>query len=174
MSIKLYHGLKMELMPLDQLLSFCKRIQTQAIKARNQFIREAWTAESYKENWMKIWDACIEEQARGRTSILDFHFEATFIPISDKLLILPFGPQHEIDVLVDAPEVQPYGYWNNTDPDENCSEEEWNQRELDWREGLINCSPPIPSHNGFTFEFVSKDIPFPHQVFEYKEESTCD
>jgi hypothetical protein len=25
-----------------------------------------------------------------------------------------------------------YGYWNNVDPDENCSDEEWEERELFW------------------------------------------
>jgi len=52
--------------------------------------------------------------------------------------------------------IQFYGYWDNTDKDDTCSNAEWEQRANDWEEVL---SPSfIPSECGFTFELADSNI----------------
>ncbi len=43
-----------------------------------------------------------------------------------------------------------YGYWDNTDPDENCSEQEWEQRALDW--DFLD----VPRNDGLEYTLISK------------------
>lgn len=49
-------------------------------------------------------------------------------------LVLVFGDntREYISLLVESGVVTNYGYWNNTDPEEGVSEEEWNDREKAW------------------------------------------
>lgn len=50
------------------------------------------------------------------------------------------------------PNVESVGYWNNTDPPEGISYEEWDIRCQIWNKALNNFEPP--SECGFTFEFA--------------------
>lgn len=40
-----------------------------------------------------------------------------------------------------------YGYWNNTDPDEDVTEEQWERRRTDWEEALLKNSG-VPQEEG--------------------------
>lgn len=48
--------------------------------------------------------------------------------------------------------VEFYGYWNNTDPDEECTAKEWRQRKNDWDKVLPDIG--IPCENGFSFTIL--------------------
>lgn len=50
-----------------------------------------------------------------------------------------------------------YGYWDNTDPPEDMSEEEWAAREQAW---AFMLAEPV-SMQGFAIEVVSPDGPWP-------------
>lgn len=94
-----------------------------------------------------------------RNPSFDYEFAVCFIPISSKTLAIPYTEQKEFrNIWYAQPEVIKYGYWNNVDPDEDCTDEEWNQREKDWDEALPNSSG-IPAENGFSFE------PFPYPPY---------
>ena len=44
----------------------------------------------------------------------------------EHILGYPFFPDNGyIDIVTDHPRVIPFGYWDNTDPDENTTEKEW-------------------------------------------------
>jgi len=76
------------------------------------------------------------------------YFNIAFIYLDDKLLALYYCSFPEIKKLWESlDEVSPYWYWNNSDPDENCSEEEWAQRELDWDTALGYAAPCKVSFN---------------------------
>lgn len=53
-------------------------------------------------------------------------------PLEGKCLIIFRGNNELEQYFAENFPVDFYGYWNNTDQDENCSEEEWKQRESDW------------------------------------------
>ena len=55
----------------------------------------------------------------------------------------PFFPNAKFNsVIFDHPQVTKFGYWNNTDPDEDASEEEWEERERLWDKVFENESVP--------------------------------
>lgn len=55
--------------------------------------------------------------------------------------------------------IEEYGYWNNTDPPEGVTDEEWAQREQDWNQALPG--PGIPSRCGL----CTAEILDPEQLF---------
>lgn len=91
------------------------------------------------------------EKTKRRDPECDFHFEICIIPIKDKVLILPYTEQIELmNLIKNQKYIKSYGYWNNTDPDDEVSDEEWEQREEDWNDALPGIG--IPSENGFTVQ----------------------
>lgn len=65
----------------------------------------------------------------------DFDLNVSFYPLKDKIL---FSVNCENDKMYrEAIRIlggEDYGYWDNTDPDKNVTEEEWEQRREDWNE----------------------------------------
>lgn len=65
-----------------------------------------------------------------------------------------------ISLFMEHPLVEEYSYWNNTDPMEGVSSEDWLQRGLDW-EPFVDEAPVV---KGFTFELVHPDGPNPFSL----------
>lgn len=69
-------------------------------------------------------------------------------------LFIPFGGYqnfmfHIKEIAIEEVGFREYGYWNNTDPLDDISEEEWNQREQDW--DFLG----VPSEDGFYYQLGS-------------------
>jgi hypothetical protein len=64
------------------------------------------------------------------------------------LLGLLFGGSMTRKLFMDSGIAIPYGYWDNTDPDETATEEEWEQRKKDWSHVLLDDSG-VPSNEMF-------------------------
>lgn len=93
------------------------------------------------------------QRTQYRDPDVDFDCNACFIPLEDKILALFYTEQKELETLWKAcSEVRYYGYWNNSMPDEDASNEEWEQRERDWEEALPGVG--IPMENGICADFV--------------------
>lgn len=76
-----------------------------------------------------------------------------FIPYKDYFLFLVYPHTRRFTEQLEKESwVIPYPYWDNSDPDESCSEEEWEEREIVWEEAL---GWKAPSEVGFIFEFFS-------------------
>lgn len=105
-----------------------------------------------------VWDEFFERQAnlrRGeREPLLDMSFSVCILPVNGKLLGLVFTEQPDWRKLWDEQGfTEPYGYWDNTDPDEDATEAEWEQRERDWTEALrLDTENLPPSLAGITVE----------------------
>ena len=83
-----------------------------------------------------------------------FHCNISIHPLKDKILIMLFTSCRDYtELFKNFPEVKFYGYWNNVDPDENCTEEEWQQRKEDWDDGLNNFG--VPKEEGFVFDPIT-------------------
>lgn len=85
----------------------------------------------------------------------DFTFSMSIMIDGDYLLLMPFS-QYDSDYLaaLDSIEgVEEYGYWNNTDPLDTVTDEEWQERGEAWDRVLPGAG--IPLENGFTFELFS-------------------
>lgn len=96
------------------------------------------------------WDKLMRDLGESRLS--DPHqLSATFIrdPKTDRILALLYAGAKMQHVFIDQPEVEYFGYWNNTDPDSDCTEEEWAEREETW-ERCLGGDPPI--RRGISFD----------------------
>lgn len=84
----------------------------------------------------------------------DYACELILFPRQDKNLAILFADDERfLDVLTKTPwfqghiDLTPYPYWDNSDPDENVTEAEWQQRKMEWDEALKNHTPAM---SGFT------------------------
>lgn len=75
------------------------------------------------------------------------------VPIKHKILGMPYA-NHDVlyDLLTKRPEMQDYGYWNNTDKPKDVSDDEWEQRRKDWDDALVSVG--IPKDNGMVLHIV--------------------
>jgi hypothetical protein len=100
------------------------------------------------------------EKTNKRNPDYDFTCNMSIIPTPSKILVMFFSEQSEYTSLFESyPNVHPYPYFNNTDKPKDTSEEEWQQREIDWN------PIHIPSMSGFTAQLSYPYLPFMN-IFE--------
>lgn len=93
------------------------------------------------------------QRTNYRDAEVDLDANIVYIPMQDKTLALFYGENEQIRALWEQEDlVSYYGYWNNVDPDEDCSEEQWEQRKRDWDEALPGYTLPLEA--GLIAEFV--------------------
>lgn len=79
-----------------------------------------------------------EEQRKADPQMRDHdphRFETSFgvDPETGRVMALPFCEHNDfMTVFGEMPEIEGYGYWNNTDPEEGVSRAEWTQRRKAW------------------------------------------
>jgi hypothetical protein len=95
----------------------------------------------------------MEEQQRakqGYRTNVDFECTVMVFPIKGMFLGLPFCESNAMKCFLEAQRwYTPFPYWNNSDPEEGCSEKEWTERRTAWDQALPGSG--IPSLNGFSF-----------------------
>ncbi len=100
-----------------------------------------------------------------RNSMVDTDFQIVVFPHETVFLGIVYTESSKwFRKWLKMPGVSEYGYWNNTDPPDDVSEEEWENRGKVWNEVLG--SSGVPATSGFTidihdpygpFERISKD-----------------
>ena len=141
-------------------------VATQSCKFidRNQFNLHQLTNEEF-ERLLKYYDAKINPISLSMDRLRDdlrldiqdrkiypdiFHCNISIHPLEDKTLIMLFADPEYATILKNYPEIEEYGYWNNCDKPDKCSEEEWQQRKQDWDDALNNFG--VPREEGFVFD----------------------
>lgn len=107
---------------------------------------------------IKFWDAfwevereAFKEQKGDTRSLYDVSFSVFLYPIRDITIGIVYSSEPDFKQKFFRKRfVKDYAYWNNTDPDEKVSEEEWDQREKDWN--AFGYTPPAEA--GFVKEIV--------------------
>lgn len=104
--------------------------------------------------WKKLESIIENIQKTGqRNCMYDFDASWSFIPLEDYTLILAYIEHPELIKIWDQhKQIEYYGYWDNTDPDEDVSENEWLQRGKDW--DTLGDEPPVCV--GFSFNIYGK------------------
>ena len=95
----------------------------------------------------------------GESRIGDPHrLSVTFIrdSVTNRILALLYAGSAMEEVFTSQPEVEYFGYWNNTDPDESCTEEEWAEREETW-ERCLGMDAPVRRGVSFDLRADSTD-----------------
>lgn len=94
------------------------------------------------------------ERSKRRDPQVNFTFSLSILPIDGGILGIPFVEQRNfLQILLEKDWVEPFGYWDNTDPDPSLSEEEWDERRRLWDKAL-SAHNGIPALNGFSADLV--------------------
>lgn len=89
-----------------------------------------------------------KEQYSSRDPAVDMDFSFTVHPHGDEFYGIVFCERNEWNKeFMDLEWVEPFPYWDNTDPPEGISEEDWDERGCLW-DSLIPSG--IPARHGFT------------------------
>lgn len=177
MSAKIYNGYKIDTISLKELYDFsitfrdkCRKVSekiAECVLIRSLFVEKVGRElnilkDENKSVWGKVYWDIAERQRKIKKSgvcdpVVDFDTSWVFIPLEKYTICTFYSEQPEInDLWRNEKLVNFYGYWNNTDPDESCSEEEWKQRERDW--DVIGYEPF--SNAGFSFSvYVDYNMP---------------
>lgn len=146
----------------------CAILDNQAIKTEEEFakfIKHRCEGVVKKDAPYFIAQRIIREHHRRikateeRDPSYDFGCEMVIIPIKGKILMLLYTEQSAYEKAIESlPEVTPYPYWNNTDPPEELTEAQWDERENDWNLALNTGCISIPSMCGFTVTCVLENL----------------
>lgn len=75
--------------------------------------------------------------------LVDFDTNLIIVPHEDYYLALLYTEQDSFaDIFLNQPEVSYYGYWNNSDKDDDVSEADWEKRKLDWESVFSSYQSP--------------------------------
>lgn len=173
MSTKIYHGYR--LAEGTDIWDFTERLREVGNVERDRLDLElfesiaAKTAEKRADEGLKPYETrrqalmaamfdwtktCGEDRTGVLAGMYDLNL--TFIRDTEtgRILVLSYCHGGMEKVFTDMPEVEYYGYWDNTDPDEDCSEEEWLEREETWERAL---GMDAPVQRGIGFELRGKE-----------------
>lgn len=68
-----------------------------------------------------------------RDPAYDFSFDVKVVPLPDKILLNVLTERKEfVEIWETLPDVEFYGYWDNVEPQEDVSPQDWDQRKEDW------------------------------------------
>lgn len=178
MSITIYNGYRLPWMSLTELHEFMQRFRTKAREmARESFMRvviekatrqldlHCRNPELGSDRPLPAAKGLIREELesladKGYSTDLDFECSVTVIPLPEDRTLLAmifFGRSEFRDLWEAQPEVEDFGYWNNTDdyPEGIETREQWKQREKVWERALKFGSSWKASWNGMNFSVTS-------------------
>lgn len=157
MSIKIYEAWKAPVHTLEQAQNFGGRVQALAYQRLHSKLREQFPT---KEEYFAFWLSRDNEFA---VEVMGPKLELIFFPCGRSSLILAYGSRfYRYDECLDLL-AKPWGYWNNVDPDENCSAREWGQRKRDWERAYPGYQAPYEI--GLALTVVGESLPLPCDVF---------
>jgi hypothetical protein len=155
MSTKIYNGYKTNL-SLNELHKVCLDLKKTITEKRDEVYKKLITTYALNtrakldaglinfddlKNSSPMSNALFEIRDRAkeiqktqmRDPVVDFDCEFVFIPLEKYTLAMLYTEKKEFrEIWENCGYFENYSYWNNTDPDESVSDEEWEQRGEDW------------------------------------------
>lgn len=177
MSIKIYQAWRIEgVTTMPQALAWGAKLRTDAERLMHNTLREA--AEKSRPKRKSITKHYVDSFWSHRVhkllaETLCPKLEIIFIPSRrGSLLMAFFGRTYDYGSCIEANGAKFWGYWNNVDPDENCSDKEWEQRESDWTE-VLEGNAGIPCEIGLSLTVIGQYLPLPQTLWPPKAEVAC-
>lgn len=175
MSIKIYDGYRIKLTP-HEIMKFAKDVQLLASHQWQERVLQGIVKETviaYDKSLLSS-TGIFESSTTAHTPRWMYHAEKIFKDIKDsttleyqplQVIFFPsssewtyfilYGTEEEKNLILDSfPQIQEYGYWNNTDsyPEAVKSVDEWEQRKIKWFSfGLDSASPSETGVSLYTF-----------------------
>jgi len=109
--------------------------------------------------WKYIQDKFLKiNETKMRDPLYDYGLEVCIFPLKGKTLFQFFTEKREfLKMWEEVDGVKDYHYQNQTDQPEEVSDEEWEQRKLDWDIALERSIADIPATVGFCFDLINRD-----------------
>src|SRR3546814_10315192 len=99
--------------------------------------------------------------SRRRVPQVDFDFEMTLHPFKGRVYGIAFSEQSDwLAAWMQKPGVEPFAYWDHTDPDEGLSRAEWRRRGRIWS-AILDRNGGTPAMSGFTAQCTPPHAPSP-------------
>lgn len=179
MSVKIYDGLMIERdLSLGEARLLCKkardvleeqveREQLKWLSLKAAFFADKAVmggnqgADPKKSPWAMAMGDMSEERKRNskgeNVTAFPMDFEASFMSSGNgRTLMIGFGLRTMKEAFAKELGAVEYGYWDNTDEPEDISEEQWAQREADWRGALGARFELSPAEAGMSVKLVSE------------------
>lgn len=171
MSTKIYTGFKLKTTNMEEIHEWMTQLRKEIEIETNQGIARTMardcaslydkrtmdntldrTLSVYQVVYHEFSNRQLEVQRRGvKDPSVDYSMSMVLFPFEGQFYGMLYTVQSEFAMRFFAqPLVEGFQYWDNTDPDENCTEAEWKERERVW--DAIFEHQPVPSLNGFTYE----------------------
>lgn len=101
---------------------------------------------------------CTESQLRA-DSYLDLTYSVVLFPLKKKTktLVMPYINNRILEKYAIGKE---YGYWDNVDPLEGVSRQDWNTRRKEWAEAIPGYE--ATASYGYVFEIITKEMMISH------------
>lgn len=162
MSTKIYTGFRIETTDLAEIRAMVDKVRPDIVlRAQgllDDFMKHIQTKEKGKQFsvWLDMRRATVDKGLRN--PLVDTQFDLLFIPLPGYCIGICYTEHSEwFDFWLAIPGVRDWSYWNNTDPDENVSAEEWASRKKDWDSLGFH----VPAMEGFTISVMDPMGPFP-------------
>lgn len=109
---------------------------------------------------------------KQRDPAIDFDMELCIIPHDGAFYGIIFAEQNEVVSLIkNTNGIEEFAYWDNSDPDEDLSEEDWENRSKVWNS--IFKDGKTPSQVGFVKEFKTNTFFFQSEIKDYFNSDKC-
>jgi len=163
MSTKIYNGFQTSFGDLETFLDLVHTFRDGywkkgAIELREKFVAAAFAgfpvqdAEAKRKAYSLWWD--LSSKARTSTTrqpALDTDFKVTIFPDSGRFIGIAYTEHDKwFEAWLKLPGIREYGYWNNVDPPDHVTDEEWEARREVWDRVLPGCG--IPAMEGFSID----------------------
>jgi hypothetical protein len=171
MSMKIYTGFKMKTTDIEEIYAHIQTMQKVVEEHSNKAIAAtmAWdcaslydkrTMDKTLDRTLSVYQVIFHEfnnrqmtvkQKQIKDPSVDYSMDVVLFPFEGEFYGMFYTVQSDFaDLWYKSGLVAPFWYWNNTDPDENCTEAEWDERERVW--DAIFEEQSIPAMRGFTFQ----------------------
>lgn len=170
MSVKIYRGFKVNLPAhkvLPLLIDFHKSLESTEWYEQQFALTYVYFAITKTVDIFKLPLDIDEIRSEFKELWKDgFKYFVAVIPKKDYCLLILFtGNGFIVDKFYNRPEIQYFGYWDNTDPLSDVSNEEWEYRRKEW--SCLSYGVPI-CKEALIFElFTSYEFPFLSYWWDY-------
>lgn len=169
MSIKIYNGFKTTLTPV-RLIKLVREFRVKVWRPDAEAQLDRYLENAGKDAWSSWFDRrTAVKRTQESDPVVDTDFRIVVFPIrdiyseDDVLLGTILTEQRAwIKKWLAQPQIQEYGYWNNTDEPEHVDEGDWETRKREWEKALTGEGRTgIPSMEGFTIDIHDPFGPAP-------------
>lgn len=164
MSIKIYNGFEITTGSIQEVYRVVETFR-EVLKLKAEALMDAYAVNPINQpDWYSKWnqDRKMAKDLGGRWVAFDTDFSITIIPHNGVFYGIAYTVQENwFDSWLTMPLVKPFQYWNNSDPDEDVPDYQWEFRKKTWDEIFASEQALLPCMRGFSIDIMDPNGPSP-------------